>query len=253
MRGQHGYRVWFPTRIVGSSPHARGTLGLYEQLSPLGRFIPACAGNTIRLVIRRVPSLVHPRMRGEHSPITIRAGASAGSSPHARGTRDRDTSWGRLARFIPACAGNTPGPQSAAHQASVHPRMRGEHIDHGVDDRLVDGSSPHARGTRAAGWQRTHLHRFIPACAGNTPGRLAGQTPWSVHPRMRGEHSPNMAPYAMPAGSSPHARGTRSRHGGPCSRRTVHPRMRGEHVSRSARTPSRTVHPRMRGEHWTTP
>ncbi len=115
-------------KLIGSSPHARGT----PVHNPY-----------------RIPSQpVHPRMRGEHSSIFIEFFSQK--------------------RFIPACAGNTATPASPHLTIPVHPRMRGEHVlrrprKQGrirfipacagntsiltlyFSDNI--GSSPHARGT----------------------------------------------------------------------------------------------------------
>ena len=157
-------------RLVGSSPHTRGT--------------PRSAGT------RTGGRGDHPRIRGEHccllascinltgiipayagntSVFAGRTKVPLESSPHTRGTRCRRSRGRRSSRD--------------------HPRIRGKHhVRRGADD-VKDGiipayagntstsrpprfpnagSSPHTRGTRAPGRCR---------------GRLAGD-----HPRIRGEH-----------------------------------------------------------------
>ena len=53
--------------LIGSSPHARGTLLSYPVLASPKRFIPACAGNAHRAESCRFRDAVHPRMRGERT------------------------------------------------------------------------------------------------------------------------------------------------------------------------------------------
>ena len=131
-------------------------------------------------------------------------------------------------RFIPAGAGNTKLLAEEFNAPAVHPRRRGEHINHIPDAAFIAGSSPQARGTQRCFIIELSHQRFIPAGAGNTHpwGRCA--LAWPVHPRRRGEHSLIANNVSRPAGSSPQARGTHAiyiyRH-----TRPVHPRRRGEH------------------------
>ena len=178
----------FFSEDYGSSPLARGTLRSSSLAPPLQRFIPARAGNTPDERLCRRPCPVHPRSRGEHwVPRRIPPG-HLGSSPLARGTRAREQRLDEQHRFIPARAGNTVWSVPHPYPIAVHPRSRGEHEMGGVESRLADGSSPLARGTRAAQAPQLPRGRFIPARAGNTaPGRPGGRTR-PVHPRSRGEH-----------------------------------------------------------------
>ena len=168
MRGEHAMRSVSSWGTFGSSPHARGTLALRNQSSATPRFIPACAGNTHDDARTHRAFAVHPRMRGEHFKVPIARRVSAGSSPHARGTRSPDRNGQAAHRFIPACAGNTKPYPMAVACMPVHPRMRGEHQMPHAGDMQYAGSSPHARGTRHHKRQDRRAHRFIPACAGNT-------------------------------------------------------------------------------------
>ena len=70
------------------------------------------------------------------------------------------------------------------------------------------GSSPHARGTPGLRHPRQESRRFIPACAGNAGTCRPPHPPYAVHPRMRGERSPEGRAELAHDGSSPHARGT---------------------------------------------
>ena len=127
MRGERVPATPSCLSAVGSSPHARGTRLLAHQRRKVGRFIPACAGNARQWACPSPPPPVHPRMRGERiSRLTI-ASASAGSSPHARGTQLLPLLIDPQHRFIPACAGNANARR--------------------ITDNCVYGSSPHARGT----------------------------------------------------------------------------------------------------------
>ncbi len=110
----------------------------------------------------------HPRTRGEHSAIATGHSASAGSSPHTRGTQASPLERYAHDRLIPAHAGNTSRALGALAQRTAHPRTRGEHAT--LARRWIHsrGSSPHTRGTRAGVTIRRHRPRLIPAHAGNT-------------------------------------------------------------------------------------
>ena len=96
--------------MAGSSPRVRGTHQIALVRGRCGRFIPAHAGNTEKAVQQIFGRAVHPRAFGEHSCSAWKSAHSSGSSPRVRGTpapnRTRPACW----RFIPARAGNTPGP-----------------------------------------------------------------------------------------------------------------------------------------------
>ena len=271
MRGEHWRRANSACPFTGPSPHARGTLSQHHADRPLHRSIPACAGNTRSRARNSAIKAVHPRMRGEHTPVVHVAGVGTGPSPHARGTLLRCARRLRKARSIPACAGNTFSAARRSNAITVHPRMRGEH---GVAFRMlrgVGGPSPHARGTRRRVRAGLAQARSIPACAGNTSAPAGSFSTKAVHPRMRGEHRIRARGDTPNAGPSPHARGTPFRQGvlavvvrsiPACAGNTpgcapsqtsdpVHPRMRGEHTGwRRRAAASSAVHPRMRGEHW---
>ena len=155
----------------------------------------------------------------------------------------------RLARFIPALAGNTEGVLQRWSEKTVHPRARGEH---GIDAPFPGehtGSSPRSRGTHVQSDLGLVLRRFIPALAGNTMRSFARWKMSSVHPRARGEHRSYSKPLMMAPGSSPRSRGTRRlAHKGRCFHRFI-PALAGNTLPGSVSWPSPPVHPRARGEH----
>ncbi len=268
VRGEHASRCSTTLMSAGSSPRARGTQ-LGKIAAPLrGRFIPACAGNTRprNPGLRRGP--VHPRVRGEHVRMLEPPHRSSGSSPRPRGTLLAIGADEPVARFIPACAGNTLLALPGILNTPVHPRVRGEHRRAPDHRRALPGSSPRARGTPGPAAMAATQRRFIPACAGNTNGAADTSTRMAVHPRVRGEHHPAGHGGMQAGGSSPRARGTlfsvladipsvrfipacagnTGWAGQDWDTATVHPRVRGEHsmalrISRSWRGSS----PRARG------
>ena len=173
---------------IGSSPRARGTRHGSRAAGRQVRFIPACAGNTQIRTRLLTPEAVHPRVRGEHGLFLNAATPHCGSSPRARGTLDDAVGAEGDERFIPACAGNTRLRSRSGGSATVHPRVRGEHLMMVISFCDRPGSSPRARGTPPVHKEAVGLNGFIPACAGNTPCRAAWRPGESVHPRVRGEH-----------------------------------------------------------------
>ena len=111
------------------------------------------------------------------------------------------------------------------------------------------GSSPLARGTLE---HRPHIKAapgLIPARAGNTsfPNDGAG-IPWA-HPRSRGEHEPCLCTQGSRRGSSPLARGTRSRPATPTSKSGLIPARAGNTLTPPSCSSPKRAHPRSRGEH----
>ena len=92
----------------GSSPRARGIRRGPPARRTRDRFIPACAGNTMKTSLRGVRGAVHPRVRGEYISAIRAFDSVVGSSPRARGILVQKKSVFSTRRFIPACAGNTP-------------------------------------------------------------------------------------------------------------------------------------------------
>ena len=126
-RGEHSSRVFKAARIVGSSPLARGTL--YFCFSPIffRRLIPARAGNTSLVNLTKTSLSAHPRSRGEHAWVPLRAALVRGSSPLARGTLIYSGGRKFVVRLIPARAGNTAPRPRVENVTPAHPRSRGEH------------------------------------------------------------------------------------------------------------------------------
>ena len=190
-------------------------------------------------------------MRGERTGSRKARLTHGGSSPHARGTPTYTYSYLYLLRFIPACAGNACFSRLAALNVTVHPRMRGERVVLRDGLSLLDGSSPHARGTREPVPGGDHPNRFIPACAGNAHLANFRCRIDTVHPRMRGERTVVSRSTRAAVGSSPHARGTqRHRRLLGLWRRFI-PACAGNAVWLNAAPTRPTVHPRMCGERLT--
>ena len=152
----------------------------------------------------------HPRIRGEHVPVSVTPVSRCGSSPHTRGAPACAISARRRSRIIPAYAGSTVEELRQSEGFGDHPRIRGEHNTSRRADARRSGSSPHTRGAQTDGHRRATAGRIIPAYAGSTRIRPSRARKTSDHPRIRGEHSSTMTRTRSSCGSSPHTRGAPS-------------------------------------------
>ena len=67
----------------------------------------ACMAAGVDPVFETLPERDHPRVRGEHPGLELLEDRDRGSSPRARGARDRRRSIRSTMGIIPACAGST--------------------------------------------------------------------------------------------------------------------------------------------------
>ncbi len=131
----------------GSSPRVRGTDFYIRHRPVCYRFIPACAGNSDRLLSSSAIASVHPRVCGEQQRAIPATTACVGSSPRVRGTVYRIHASADARRFIPACAGNRAQAGQAPQAQAVHPRVCGEQARGAIIINIKNGSSPRVRGT----------------------------------------------------------------------------------------------------------
>ena len=250
MRGEHGCETPALTLLEGSSPHARRALHAEHRRHAGWGIIPACAGSTQCPSTAAIPARDHPRMRGEHLIPLAASCAVVGSSPHARGALARRLRQPGEVGIIPACAGSTAGTTARVRCPRDHPRMRGEHDAMKSGNPQQKGSSPHARGARRVLVDPEDAPGIIPACAGSTTSHRTSTASGLDHPRMRGEHRDPKSDAALPAGSSPHARGA------PVVAHLLHegvgiiPACAGSTHGCRDSGPRAGDHPRMRGEHY---
>ena len=186
-RGVYNWTDSQTTNELGSSPLARGLrLGSVFGSGVQG-IIPARAGFTWS-------SSTPPR-------------STPGSSPLARGLQLSPQQYLMNNRIIPARAGFTSERMTGARGTGDHPRSRGVYPARCGGERVLDGSSPLARGLHEPGGDVGAVGRIIPARAGFTRRRAQSLTPTSDHPRSRGVYSPPTGWRGDPPGSSPLARG----------------------------------------------
>ena len=170
--------------------------------------IPAYAGNTPRTTFPPRRRWDHPRICGEHRQRNRPIHGMMGSSPHMRGTRNRDGSRTRHRGIIPAYAGNTRFFRLDLIVHGDHPRICGEHPVQNSTAFANGGSSPHMRGTQQRGLSAITKAGIIPAYAGNTTSCWNDCHTSRDHPRICGEHRRLPVGCVLWPGSSPHMRGT---------------------------------------------
>ena len=212
----------------GSSPLTRGTLFTVTGTFLCGRFIPAYAGNSLRVNAFVRMNTVHPRLRGELSGAVVEALIVGGSSPLTRGTPGSNVRPKDVLRFIPAYAGNSQDTHLVRDLPSVHPRLRGELKKLRLRAAATNGSSPLTRGTRRDEYPVLGHLRFIPAYAGNSLLGFYRRSGRTVHPRLRGELIRLTSLCRLNIGSSPLTRGTLTQELRQHNLSAVHPRLRGE-------------------------
>ena len=226
-RGEHGcINLCFCTDW-GSSPLTRGALRPSRRRAAARRLIPAHAGSTAGLALRRSCTWAHPRSRGEHQPVLLHVRNFPGSSPLTRGAQLDLVELRRQPGLIPAHAGSTRGNTSNRGEVGAHPRPRGEHMSIVVSFPRVSGSSPLTRGAliivdgTAMSMGSSPLTRgarphpvstsfylgLIPAHAGSTFMASNCHPVLRAHPRSRGEHVHGQQLPPCVAGSSPLTRG----------------------------------------------
>ena len=188
-------------------------------------------------------------MRGEHEVAARLTRSSKGSSPLARGARNKGWADSGGVGIIPACAGSTCCRGCRSPATWDHPRLRGEHFDKTPCDEVVKGSSPLARGALRHDLVMQGAVGIIPACAGSTtPSRLVHKC-IRDHPRLRGEHRSLFLVVMTALGSSPLARGARHDVSAVSAVPGIIPACAGSTPAARARRADSGDHPRLRGEH----
>ena len=191
----------------GSSPLARGLRIFRVRNSTRGRIIPARAGFTRRRTRWPRETQDHPRSRGVYR-IGVRQDITVkGSSPLARGLRDRIPDGRDRVRIIPARAGFTRGRSGLRSGSWDHPRSRGVYAALNSSAVISPGSSPLARGLRGTVELPFGEDRIIPARAGFTARRPPTRARRRDHPRSRGVYILSFRVARCSSGSSPLARG----------------------------------------------
>ena len=149
----------------------------------------------------------HPRSRGVYRGYPMISVGTRGSSPLARGLRERLLGVGHGLGIIPARAGFTPERTPHEPVRQDHPRSRGVYERPDDPAYRARGSSPLARGLQERTRGRRGMSRIIPARAGFTPTGPTPTSPRADHPRSRGVYVNAFGTADAISGSSPLARG----------------------------------------------
>ena len=134
-----------------------------------------------------------------------------GSSPLARGLPATSASACMRIRIIPARAGFTWPPPWCRRCARDHPRSRGVYGSAATRQSVATGSSPLARGLLPLRTVTRYARGIIPARAGFTSTPPTAPVRSRDHPRSRGVYLPGFRTQFQNVGSSPLARGLRTR------------------------------------------
>ena len=167
-RGENPPKVLIGVDRFGSSPLARGKPRARPHRVCPERLIPARAGKTLKTASIAPVDWAHPRSRGENDRAEDATSLKLGSSPLARGKREK---WGHTpqpTRLIPARAGKTTPRERPPARSAAHPRSRGENAKHAPKTGKPLGSSPLARGKPHKPVTQRLVEWLIPARAGKT-------------------------------------------------------------------------------------
>ena len=150
---------------------------------------------------------VHPRVRGDMGSKAPQAEGEVGSPPRARGHVPQLGQVSSPDRFTPACAGTCDDMDELFFTLSVHPRVRGDMSLRPRSRGHEGGSPPRARGHGSTSCSVFAGFRFTPACAGTCCWLAVAWQQSTVHPRVRGDMTPDERVGLFPYGSPPRARG----------------------------------------------
>ena len=206
-RGVYGLAHVYLYLTCGSSPLARGLLGVGRVRDSSRGIIPARAGFTRRPLGVTGPYTYHPRSRGVYRRTRAGLATHLGSSPLARGLRTLVVFIGVPSGIIPARAGFTFTRPYTSSYVRDHPRSRGVYQDTCHAAHKSPGSSPLARGLPRPVSESIRFRRIIPARAGFTFSLLSIHRLPQDHPRSRGVYSSSSSSNHIKNGSSPLARG----------------------------------------------
>ena len=158
------------------------------------RIIPARAGFTTPTASTGSTTWDHPRSRGVYVDGFRSIHRFGGSSPLARGLRQRNRCEADQLRIIPARAGFTLLRWRPAQPRPDHPRSRGVYPSRLPAGAPGLGSSPLARGLQLMTALDADAIGIIPARAGFTGRASSARSSAGDHPRSRGVYPDALNP-----------------------------------------------------------
>ena len=170
-----------------------------------------------------------------------------GLSPRVRGNPDINPAYCKMARSIPACAGEPPDSGGLILRPEVYPRVCGGTA--GISTRPVTlrGLSPRVRGNRVNLPQPCYSARSIPACAGEPRAGQSTRQYEPVYPRVCGGTRLLPKPTMPRAGLSPRVRGNQHPNDGNQPLTRSIPACAGEPTAMRQVSQMSTVYPRVCG------
>ena len=112
--------------FLGSPPHVRERLILFQSCAAGFGITPACAGKTLSAPPGVIRNGDHPRMCGKDLLFLLLTRDGEGSPPHVRERLVLSSLVTVVFRITPACAGKTLCLHRTAYPAWDHPRMCGK-------------------------------------------------------------------------------------------------------------------------------
>ena len=249
VRGDHSRQAAIQSTYCGSPPRAWGSLRSGNRYAIGARFTPTCVGITEKMAWMINPMSVHPHVRGDHERIGRAVGGARGSPPRAWGSPARTERRAKFGRFTPTCVGITMAQLQSEDVGTVHPHVRGDHIDTVESSTNSYGSPPRAWGSQRRRHHRFFARRFTPTCVGITPRQRFVCITSSVHPHVRGDHASAGRRKGRGGGSPPRAWGSPRL---PPSAKVVSrftPTCVGITSLRCSGAWMKPVHPHVRGDH----
>ena len=194
-------------RLDHLSPRVRGKPGYLAGSAAKQGSIPACAGETACPVLETEAPRVYPRVCGGNNMSCTHHLPPEGLSPRVRGKHPVTCSSAAAGGSIPACAGETWWPNTAALSTMVYPRVCGGNSLGSRSHQSIQGLSPRVRGKRRNPQFQSIARRSIPACAGETPQARLPCRGYPVYPRVCGGNGTTLDSTTTRDGLSPRVRG----------------------------------------------